>query len=772
MNFLPTLKQLQKGFTLLELSITTTLIGMGIVALITMQIHQNQVEAARGIAKIYERLNNAAGSYMSNYYGLIIKLDPRCSRVAAQVGSPPAANPAINCNLQIPQNNAGPIIAVQNGLQPTTAELRRLGFLSGAETAQNENSLPLPTFARGGRFQALSPAGAPVPERFAIAIQFMCVGQPGGPVQITSSAECISRSYDLRSLVFNSQPYKLGTSSLTTDTLLDHILMAAGADAFLSDLTNGNLRAMAGAAVQNINNPVTWNDGNQIRGAPYILAIVNGFGSSGFDQMVRRDGTMALTSDWNVSKDQNNISITGVNNLGAATVTASQGGIFGNFGSQSIDNIVAALKATTVYISESLKIAGSLEVEGSSTFKGSSTFNNNVKVNAPAEFDGATTFNKNVKVNGASDFAGASTFGSSVSVNGASGFAGPATFDNTVKVNGAANFAGMSTFDALIKGNAGADLNKVTAGDVHLKNSTTLGARCDPSVETFRPVTVGSSDFANGFRIAVCDGANRTWTSAQADLSGAVAGLSSSINSVSETVNTGLSNVNAGLSNVNAGLSNVNSAVATINNELTRLDANIQVLEQGVTKLNNNFMRWDVINVDYPSATCTKTVEDRGTFCVEFTAKSKVWRKTPWQCNPLGTNNVQAIDGVRWVENASDLQKAGPAKNSSTTPILVGLDEIPTNDSWVYDINCVSASQTGATHSSGSYWYIGVSVVNQNLRNGNSCRSGLGGPLSFETMKTYRIETNSCDNLSLNLLNPNFSTARIGARFMAFTTVN
>jgi hypothetical protein len=698
------MKYTQKGFTLLELSITTILIAMSIIALITMQAHQNQLDTARGIAKTYERLNNAVGSYMTNYYGQLIRLNPQCSRITALVGAAAAPLDGINCALNITTKVGDPIrdqvVNVANGLQPTPAELRALGMLSGADGVAFVNALPLPSYASGGRFQALDPSGRPIPAGFAFVIQFMCVGQQGGPVQIVNQTECLTNSFDLRSLVFNSQPYKLGTASLSSDILLDQILVAAGGDAFLSDLQNGELRSMAGSAVPQIANPIQWIEGNQrqFRGAPFILAMANGFGSSGFDQMVRRDGSLTLTGNWNVSNGANNIDVTGINNLGAVNIDATTGtfsgalsagsvaansvnsstGVFGDLGGQIMQGINAALKATTAYISSALTVGGTLQVDGKSKFGDEATFDKDLNVGAVAS------------------------------------------------------------------------ANRLTAGDVHVKNSAVLGADCNPASETIRPVNASSLGFDKGFRIAVCDPSGK-WVSAQADLSGDILSL-------------------------NQEVANVNIASIKVNEELDRLDKNITKLDEGFTRLNDNEMRWDIINVDYPPAKCIEQeISNTGSIkCTKYKAEQKVWRKTPWRCNNLGLAEDaaagEANDGVRWSQYNSDRQKTDK-RNAATVPILVGFDQFPEKDVWVYDINCVDAAQSLGNHSEGKYWYVGVSVVNQNISNGNICRSGLGGRLNFETMETYSVP-GDCKGFTFNIRNPSFNSKRMGVRFMAFTTID
>ena len=81
----------QKGFTLLELGITTSLIALGVVAAIQMQLAKSRQDTAKAAAQSYELVNNAVGSYLTNFYDQILAkaiTDPGCQNFPFTVGGP------------------------------------------------------------------------------------------------------------------------------------------------------------------------------------------------------------------------------------------------------------------------------------------------------------------------------------------------------------------------------------------------------------------------------------------------------------------------------------------------------------------------------------------------------------------------------------------------------------------------------------------------------------------------------------------------------------
>ena len=480
----------QKGFTLLEVSIATALTALGIMATLQLRAAQTQIDTARSVAQVYERLNNAVGSYMTLYYDQIIargKINPGCGRSDYFVERggyyTTFGDLDNNCRIDLKLNNNQSQV-VQNFLQPTPKELANLGLLSSGD-ANFQNQLPLPSYALAG--QGMSPNymvygqrnGSPMYRNgMAFIIELVCVGNSGAVPILANGEKCVSEAYDLRSLVFNIQPY---LDVATNSPLLYRVMEAAGGGrTYLSDTRfNGELRADNGSSVAV--NPIAIHASQDK--APFILAMRNGYGSAGQDVFVRRDGSKTLTSEWNVG----NQSITGINNLeaGAATVaggvnagSVSAGSVYGNSVSGStgffggfFGAARAALNATTAYFSGDVTADSDLTVAGSTKLKSDLTV------------------------------AGASSLNSHLSVAG-----------NTVLAGG------------------------TKVADFRLEKEAVFGGACNPSTQTLARASSSSADYGNNLRLLVCDPNSNKWTRPQADYNSQIQNLAGSLGVVSGNV--------------------------------------------------------------------------------------------------------------------------------------------------------------------------------------------------------------------------------------------
>lgn len=282
----------QRGFTLIELSLVLVLMAMAISTFIVLQSQQAAENRARAVALTYERMNKAVGGYLQTYYKELIALRPECGRTnwAANSGKDITVTDYTGCNLNL-QLNGGPVTPVVNALQPTPRELAQLGFLEGGSAYVD--SLPLPTLTSAnptlafttGNWLVGGPGAAILPARFMVLIQFMCIN--GGTVSLfTTTGACTSGTIDLRSLVFNSQPYNVQASDPSSQVLYQALDMV-GTDGYLSgpgpgtntpSQDTGELRAAKGAAEPTLTNPTRMVLGNA--GTPFILALRNGYGSA------------------------------------------------------------------------------------------------------------------------------------------------------------------------------------------------------------------------------------------------------------------------------------------------------------------------------------------------------------------------------------------------------------------------------------------------------------------------------------------------------------
>lgn len=338
----------QTGFTLLELSITLALSTMAVISVIKIQEAQSRRDNARLVAKSYEELNNAAGSYLTNYYDQLIakvKLDTKnvkCGILPYQVGGSAGAftiPTGTNCNISLTSN--GNTVEIGNFLQPTPAEFVKLGFLN---QSFNGATLPLPTYVSTGTpgMVSVNYANQTAPESFGVLISFYCIGKP----QKVAGVACAAGDrLDLSSLVFNLQPYQLVTGGEGSE-MLYRVLEAAGSSrAYLSDTQfGGKLRANNGAINPEIDNPLLLSGTST--GAPYILAMSNGYGSAGYDAYLRRDGSTPLTGDWDVGNK-------GISNISSLTANS---GSFAGVTSSTLNSLYASIT--------SLFVPGDLNVDG------------------------------------------------------------------------------------------------------------------------------------------------------------------------------------------------------------------------------------------------------------------------------------------------------------------------------------------------------------------------------------------------------------------------
>jgi prepilin-type N-terminal cleavage/methylation domain-containing protein len=705
----------QQGFTLIEVSIALVIMGMMILSWVQMQSHQNQRDRARAIAQIYETMNQAAGSYMVNYYPRIIDSNPNCANLPyggqnlnANLQGPPA-----NCNGVLPAGNAQ--VQIANLRQPTLAELRQLGLLDINPNGARNNVLPLPTFSGlNHQLRVVGLDGQVAPNAFHILIQ-----------NTTEQGNNV----DLRSIVFNLQPYNLQNNNFGGNTLLDQILLVGGANMFLSDDTNlGQLRpAQSGEALVNIVNPISVAQNNgELVGAPHIIAMRNGYGSSGYARYLRRDGSTTLTGNWDVGNmDITNIQNLGVNqnitagtdisarrnitadgNITAVGQVSGATGVFGALNAAS-QNINAAFKATSAYIQDTLRVGAGLIVDGTLDVGERTTLRDELEVLR------ATTLRGTLTVDGATDLRNRLTVG------------------------------GRS------------DLQAVSAGDFRLNEAATIGTSCTPQSQTIaRNANVGDTRY----RLLYCTpGYNgNTWQPA-IDLA-----------SVDDSI--GL--INQGV------IGDYNLSVVT--NQVNTNTAAINIIEDGLVKLRNQELKWDILQINWRPA--QEVFEPSATNPIGvLRAQDKVWRRTPWRCNrfdgttttPSSDNNEGGLpmadwgdEAARYLQNASDNQES----QTFTPPLLVSFDRKPSGDQVVWHVNCGTPDITGDT-SGRSFWYVGASSKDINRSHGNGCRNGLGSTLTTDTNITY-THNPSAECRVFNIYAPSFNRQNIVGRWIAFTRPN
>jgi prepilin-type N-terminal cleavage/methylation domain-containing protein len=289
-----------RGFTLFEMSIVLVLLTTVIVFGLQYYRKQALIDQAHILAQQYKKLNAAIGTYMTVYYHELRDLPASCSNLAMREGAAPAVPaPDPACSLTLPQlddqlaqipNATGFTLA--NAMQPTMAELVGLGFLS-RETSD------IPAFAHHNTVYNAN--GVFERFRFAFLIDHACVGPPRTPLP-DNTPPCAATNQDLRSLVFNTQPYfgpNAGDAARQAH-LLGEVMVKAGADAAMTTRITPLPGELYGhRASWQLRNPIrTRTD----QGMVNMVAMMNGFGASGFLQFTRRDGSLWPTDHWNFNQ--------------------------------------------------------------------------------------------------------------------------------------------------------------------------------------------------------------------------------------------------------------------------------------------------------------------------------------------------------------------------------------------------------------------------------------------------------------------------------------
>ena len=119
----------QAGYLLLEALVVLAVMGSAVVAYMALQMVQTRIDQGKAIGSHYARINEGLGQYMTLHHVALKKLPPDCS-VHGLASTTSKTRPAtgLTCNLTVNGQ------LVSNGLQPTVAELAKLGLLPAATT--------------------------------------------------------------------------------------------------------------------------------------------------------------------------------------------------------------------------------------------------------------------------------------------------------------------------------------------------------------------------------------------------------------------------------------------------------------------------------------------------------------------------------------------------------------------------------------------------------------------------------------------------------------
>jgi prepilin-type N-terminal cleavage/methylation domain-containing protein len=301
----------QKGFTLIELGVTLSVLSAVLIATtVTLSMYYKRMHVQL-VGQQYQAINSALGKYMQQYFPQLITLHPNCSVISMAVDRPLTIPEEITkgaCKLNLNKPfNPSVVVSVANGFQPTIDDLRKLDLLAGMTGTQLQlqtTNVVKETTATGD---------APAGPRFVVQISKVC-----------NPSSCTSGSA-LSSLVFNSQPFTMsGDLTRFNFDLEEELLIAGGADAVIASLgmpATGSSYELKGDLYSTKNPIRLYRRGDSIGlGVRGIMALRNSYATTLDSDFARRDGTSIMTGDWEFS-DKN---VSDINILSAEYIDATE----------------------------------------------------------------------------------------------------------------------------------------------------------------------------------------------------------------------------------------------------------------------------------------------------------------------------------------------------------------------------------------------------------------------------------------------------------------
>jgi prepilin-type N-terminal cleavage/methylation domain-containing protein len=266
----------QNGFTLLELLIGIVLFGVLSIGYYRDQRIETDISLTSLQAQRYQQVSTALGRFMSDNYSSIKALPHTCSTVVYAANQPkPNANFSA-CRLTTSATSS----VVSNGMQPLLSELIDSGYLSNTFDASFVwPGLALVYQSYAGSFDPSKTDYPLAPFTYASLIQAMCNSKP-----VSASNTCTTP--ELRSLVFNSQPFAENTNffGMRRTERLTLMRENLGAKALMSYddamQTEGQLYALGNKFF--LDNPLVRHDnsssaGSTFKGVAAIFALQNNF---------------------------------------------------------------------------------------------------------------------------------------------------------------------------------------------------------------------------------------------------------------------------------------------------------------------------------------------------------------------------------------------------------------------------------------------------------------------------------------------------------------
>lgn len=358
----------QRGFALGQAVATAAVLGgVGVVGT-DWATQQRQTAVLEAQNTIYSRINDGIGLYMTLYYPNLIDRIKHPDKCATASYSTPASETE-KCKFTATFTDAAGASKtreVSNILQPTLADLQALGMVpadipSGPLLPVNPKVV---TSAAGG-------GAAPAHENiYGIIIKRVPAGT----------------DVNLESLVFNMQPYLLVNADMSA---LLRMSGGAGGSSGLPDRGSPDssinpqfdLKGYAGA--WSATNPVQQKVAGATRGLPGIMAWRNGFAAAASLEMVRRDGTLKPTADWDFADH----SITNLNQIKAKDVSTVK------LTTQTLTADGAVQLNSTLDVKGKLTALADMVVQGATDIR-------SLVVRGPATFEQPVTMQNSLQVAG------------------------------------------------------------------------------------------------------------------------------------------------------------------------------------------------------------------------------------------------------------------------------------------------------------------------------------------------------------------------------------
>ncbi|MDR6584070.1 hypothetical protein HBH1_04474 [Herbaspirillum sp. BH-1] len=369
----------QRGFALGQALVTTAMLGTAGAVGTDWASQQRQTAVLEAQNAIYARINNGVGAYMTLYYPHIIDRSTYPDSCAKPNFAPPFSSDK-RCSFETTYIDAAGVSQphkINNILQPTLADLQILGLV--------DQQIPAAPLLPVNATVATGPAVGSVPAPNGNIYSILIRHTPAGT------------DINLDSLVFNVQPYALVQADMSALLRMSNGVGASSGlpdrDATTSSINpQFDLKAYAGA--WSATNPVQQLVKNVTTGVPGILAWRNGYAAAATLELIRRDGSLKPTADWDFA----NHSITNldqVNAKGMNTTTLTSDSV--TTGTLTADK--AAKLNSTLDVAGTLTALGKMVVQGATDIQ-SLVVNGEATFKAPVKMDKSLEVSGQLKANG------------------------------------------------------------------------------------------------------------------------------------------------------------------------------------------------------------------------------------------------------------------------------------------------------------------------------------------------------------------------------------